>query len=99
MHLGTSVGDDGISEESVELGVLLDGEVDASGHNSALLHLLSGIAGELEDLSGEVLENGSEVHGGTVTNSLGESSFLEESGNSSDWEVETSSLGSGLLLG
>ena len=99
MHLGSSVGDDGVSEKSVELWVLLDGEVDASWDDSALLHLLGGVAGELEDLGGEVLEDGCEVDGGTVTYSLGESSFLEESGNSSDWEVETSSLGSGHLLG
>ena len=99
MHLGSSVGDDGISEKSVEVRVLLDGKVDASWDDSALLHLLGGVAGELEDLSGEVLEDGSEVDGGTVTDSLGESSFLEESGDSSDREVESGSLGSGHLFG
>lgn len=99
MHLGSAVSDNGVSEKSLEFGVLLDGEVDASGDDSSLLHLLSSVAGKLEDLSGEVLEDGSEVDRSAFANSGGVSTFLKESGDSSDGEVKTSLLGSGLLLG
>ena len=55
-----------------------------TGNNSALLVVLGGVTGELEDLSGEVLKNGSEIDWGTGSNSIGILSLLEESGDSSD---------------
>ena len=88
-------GDGGSLEELVELFVVLDGEEDVSGDNSASLVILGGVSSELEDLSGEVLKDGSEVDGGTGSNSLGVSSLLEESGDSSDGELESSSDGFG----
>ena len=88
-------GDGGSLEELVELFVVLDGEEDVSGDDSASLVVLGGVASELEDLSGEVLKDGSEVDGGSSTDSLGVSSLLEESGDSSDGELESSSDGLG----
>ena len=91
----TSGSDGGSGQESVQLLVVSDGELDVSGHDSALLVVLSGVASELEDLGGEVLEDGSEVHGGTGTDSLGVSARLEESSDSSNGELESSLSGSG----
>ena len=57
---------------------------------SALFVIFSSVSGELKDLSGEVLKNGSKVNWGTCSDSLGPSSSLQVSGNSSDWELESS---------
>ena len=89
----TTGGDGGAAEKSVELLIVADSELDVTGHNSGLLVVLGGVACELEDLSGEVLKDGGEVHWGTGTDTLGVSALLHEASDSSDWELE-SSLGS-----
>ena len=89
----TTGSDGGAAEESVELFVVADGELNVTGNDSALLVVLGGIAGELEDLSCEVLKDGSAVHGGTGADAAGVAALLHEAGNSSDWELK-SSLGS-----
>jgi hypothetical protein len=91
----TTGGDGGVGQKSVELLIVADGELDVTGHNSGLLVVLGGVTGELEDLSGEVLKDGSEVHGGTSTDALGEAASLEEAGDSADGELKTSLAGSG----
>ena len=79
------------AEELVELFVVADGELDVARDDSALLGVLGGVACELEDLGGEVLKDGSEVHWGTGSDSIGILSLLEESSDSSDWELKSSS--------
>ena len=91
----TTGGDGGILEKSVELLVVSDGQLDVSWDDSGLLVVLGGITGELEDLSGEVLKDGSEVDWSTSSDSLGVSSLLHESGDSSDWELKSGSGGLG----
>ena len=86
-------GDGGSLEELVELFVVLDGKEDVSGDDSTSLVVLGGVTGELEDLSGKVLKDGSKIDGGSGSDSLGVSSLLEESGDSSDGELESSSDG------
>ena len=86
----TTGSDGGAAEESVELFVVADGELNVTGNDSALLVVLGGIAGELEDLSCEVLKNGGEVDWGTSTNALSISALLHEAGNSADGELKSS---------
>ena len=52
------------AEELVQLLVVAHGEGDVAGHDARLLVVAGGVAGELEDLSAEVLEDGSEVDRG-----------------------------------
>merc|ERR1719420_2063389 len=59
----TARGDGHAGEQLGELLVVADGELDVAGHNAALLVVAGGVAGELEDLSGEVLKDGREAHG------------------------------------
>ena len=91
----TTGGDGGILKESVELLVVSNGELDVSGDDSGLLGILGGVSSELEDLSSEVLKNGSKVDGSASTNSGGRSVLLEESSNSTNGELETGSGGLG----
>ena len=86
----TTGGDGNILHKLGKLLIVSDGELDVSWDNSALLGVLGGVTGELEDLSGEVLKDGSEVDGGTGSNSLGVSSGLHVSGDSSDGELKSS---------
>ncbi len=86
----TALGDGDITKELVQLLVVADGELNVSGDDSGLLVVTSSIAGQLEDLSSEVLEDGSKVDGraGTYAGSI--SALSQEAGNSSDGELETS---------
>ena len=90
----TTGGNGGTTHKLVELIVVSDGHLDVSGDDSGSLEILSGVSGELEDLSCEVLEDGGEVDGGSGSNSGGEFTGLHVSGDSSDGELESSSLGS-----
>jgi hypothetical protein len=90
----TTGSDGGGAEETVELLIVADSELNVTGHNAGLLVVLSGVASELEDLSGEVLKDGSEVHGGTGTDALSVATSLHETGDTSDGELESSLAGS-----
>ena len=59
----TTGGDGDSAEELVELLVVLDGKGDVAGDDAGLLVVAGGVAGELEDLGAEVLEDGGEVDG------------------------------------
>ena len=83
--------DGGVSHESGKLFVVSDGELDVSWDNSASFVVSGGVTGELEDLSGEVFEDSSEIDWGSSSNSLGVSSLSEVSGDSSDWELKSGS--------
>ena len=62
-----SSGNGDTAEQLVELLVVLDGEGDVAGHDAGLLVVARGVAGELEDLGAEVLEDGGEVDTGANT--------------------------------
>ena len=94
----TSGRDGDASEKLVELFVVADGELDVPGDDAAPLVVARGVAGELEDLSGEVLHNGGEVHGGTSTNALGVSALAQVACDTADGELKSRlrALGRGL---
>ena len=86
----TSLGDGHTAQQLVELLVVADGQLDVAGHDAGLLVVASGIAGELEDLSRQVLKDGGKVHGGTSSDAGSEAAALEESANAADGELQTS---------
>lgn len=53
-----------------------------SGDDALSLVVASGIAGQLQDLCGEVLQHSSQVDGGAGTDTLGIATFLQETSNS-----------------
>ena len=87
----TSFGNCGVGQELVEFFVVSDGEENVSWDNSGLLVILSGVACEFQDFSGEVFEDGGEIDGGSSTNSFGVVGMSEESADSSDWELKACS--------
>ena len=66
----TTLGDGHASKELGQLLVIADSQLDVAGDDTGLLVVTSGVACQLEDLSGQVLKDGSQVHGGTGTNAL-----------------------------
>ena len=90
----TTGSNSGTTHKFVELIVVSDGHLDVSGDDSGSLEILSGVSGELEDLSCEVLKDGGKIDWGTGSNSLGVSSLSKVSGDSSYWELESGSGGS-----
>ena len=82
------------SEQLVELLIVLDGQGDVAGDDAALLVVAGGVAGELEDLGGEVLEDGGEVDAGANSDALGVATLLQVASDTRDGELE-SRLGGG----
>ena len=86
----TTRGDGNLSEELVQLLIISDGELNVSGDDSLLLAFLGGVSSELQDLSDHVLEDGGQVDWSTRTNLAGVTAVLQESSDSSDWELQPS---------
>ena len=63
-----STASDGGLDQSVQLLVSPDGELEMSGGDSLHLQVLTGVAGQLEDLSREVLQDGGAVDGSGGSN-------------------------------
>ena len=63
-HTTTS---DSSLDQSVEFFVTADSELQVTGSYSLHLEILASVASELQDLSGQVLEDGSGVDGGCGT--------------------------------
>lgn len=75
-------------DESIELLVTSDGKLQMSWGDSLNLKVLRGVTGKLENLSGQVLEDGCAVNSGSGSNSaVGTDSTLKESVDSTNWEL------------
>ena len=61
----TSLGDGDSSQELVQFFVVTDGQLQVTGDDPGLLVVTSGVTSQLEDLSSQVLKDGSEVDRGT----------------------------------
>ena len=85
----TSLGDGDTGQEFVQLLVVPDGELKMSWDDPGLLVVTGGVACQLENLSGQVLKDGSKVHWCTSSNSLGVVAFPQEPVDTSDWELKS----------
>ena len=86
----TTLGNGDTGEKFVELLVVADGELEMTGDDPGLLVVTGSVASELEDLSCEVLHDGSEVHWGTSTYTFSIVSLAEKTVDTSNWELKTS---------
>ena len=94
----TTLGNGDTGEELVQFLVITDGELEMTGDDPGLLVVTGSIASELKNLSSEVLHNGSKVHWGTSTYTLGIVALAEETVDTSHGELESSTAGPGLCL-
>ena len=80
---------DGGLDEGVELLVTTDGELKVARGDTLDLEVLGGVTGKLEDLGGEVLKDGSGVHGGGGTDAaVLVNALLEETVDTTDRELQ-----------
>ena len=77
------------AKQLVELFIVADGELKVAGNDARLLVIAGRVSGQLEDLSGEILHDGSEVHGSTSTDAGRVLACLEVAGNTAHGELKT----------
>ena len=58
----TTLGDDDVAKEFVQLLVVSDGKLKMTRHNTLLLVITSSVTCEFENFGGKVLQDGSEVY-------------------------------------
>jgi hypothetical protein len=85
----TTLGDGDVAEKLVQLLIVADGELEVTGDDTGLLVVASGVAGKLEDLSSQVLEDSGEVDGSASTDTLGVVALAEETVDTTNGERET----------
>ena len=95
----TTLGDGDVAEKLVQLLIVADGELEVTGNDTGLLVVASGVASKLEDLSSQVLKDGSEVDGSAGTDTLGVVALAEETVDTTNGERETSLGRAGLRVG
>ena len=82
-------------QELVELLVVAHGKLHVARDDARLLVIAGGVAGELEDLSSEVLEHSRQVHGRAGADARGVLALLEEAVHTAHGELEARLLGAG----
>ena len=82
-------GDRDLAEQLVKLLVIAHGELHVARDDARLLVVASGIACKLEDLGGQVLEHGREVHGCTGTDTRRDTRVLNEAGHTANGELKS----------
>ena len=85
----TSGSDGDTSQKLVELLVVADGELQVARDDAAALVVAGGVTGQLQDLGGEVLEDGGKVHGGTSSDAGGVASLLQVGSNAANRELKS----------
>ena len=94
----TTLGDGHTREELVQFLIVTDGQLKMTRDDPGLLVVTSGVAGQLEDLSGQVLHDGGHVDGGTGSDTLGIVTLPQETVDTSHGELKSSTAGPGLCL-
>ncbi|KAG7273077.1 hypothetical protein CRUP_024807 [Coryphaenoides rupestris] len=87
------------AQQLVELLVVADGQLQVAGDDAGLLVVAGGVSGELQDLSGQVLEHSRQVDGSSGTDALSVVPLAEESVDTADGELEPGTGRAGLGLG
>ena len=95
----STLGDGDSGKQLVQLLVVPDGELEMTGDDPGLLVVTGSVASQLEDLSSEVLHDGSKVDGSSSTNTGGVVSLAEQTVNTSNGELKSGSAGPRLGLG
>jgi hypothetical protein len=85
----TALGDGDVPEELVQLLIVADGELEMAGDDTGLLVVARSVASQLENLSGEVLEDSGEVDGSAGTDTLSVVALAEETVDTANGESQT----------
>lgn len=94
----TTLGNGHTGEELVQFLVVADGQLKMTGDDPRLLVVTSGISCQLEDLSGEVLHDGSQVDWCTGSDALAVVALAEQTVDTSYGELKPGTAATGLGL-
>ena len=94
----TTLSNGDTAEQLVQLLVVADSQLEVTGDDPGLLVVTGSVASQLKDLSCEVLHDGCHVDRGTSSNTLGIVALPQETVDTSDGELESSTAGPGLCL-
>ena len=85
----TSLGDGHTGQKLVQLLVVADGQLQVTGDDPGLLVVTSGVSCQLENLSGQVFHNGSQVHGSSGTDALAIVALAKQAVDTANGELQT----------
>ena len=85
----TTLGDGDAGQELVQLLVVADGELQVAGDDPRLLVVAGGVSCQLENLSSQILHDGSQVDGRTGSDALGVVAFAQMTVNTTDGELKS----------
>lgn len=86
----TALRDRDVAQKLVQLLIVPDGQLKMPGNDTGLLVVASSVACQLENLGSQVLEDGSQVHRSTGTDTLSVVALPEQTVNTTDGEGQTS---------
>ena len=87
----STLSDGDTSKKLVQLFVVSDGKLKMSWDDPGLLVVTGSIAGQLENLSCKVFHDSSQIDGSTSTNTGSVVTLAEETMDTSNWELKSSS--------
>ena len=90
----TTRGDGDTTEKLVELLVVPHRQLNVTGDDASLLVITGRVAGELQNLSREILEDRSQINWSTSSNTAGILALLQKPMNTPDRELKPCLLGS-----
>ena len=94
----TTLSDGDTRQELVQLFVVTDGQLQVTGDDPSLLVVASGVSGQLENFSGQVLHDGCQVDGCSSTDAFGVATFAEHTVDTTDGELKSGTARTGLGL-
>ena len=94
----TTLGNGDAREQFVQFLVVADGQLQVAGDDSGLLVVSSSVACQFQNFSCQVLEDGSQVHGGTGSDTFGVVALAQKTVDSANGELQTGTAGSALCL-
>ncbi|CAG5946272.1 unnamed protein product [Menidia menidia] len=94
-----ALGDGDPPQQLVELLVVAHGQLQVARDDPSLLVVAGRVAGQLQDLGGQVLQDGRQVHGGSGPDALRVVSFTQQPVHAAHGELEPRTGGAGGILG
>lgn len=94
----TTLGDGHAAEKFVQLLVITHSQLEMARDDTGLLVVSCGVTGQLQNLSGQILQDGGQVDGGPSTNSLCVITFAEETVDTTDGKLQASTGAASLGL-
>lgn len=94
----TSLSDGYTGQQLVQFLVVADGQLQVTWNDTGFLVVTSGVAGQLENFSRQILHDGGQVDRCTGTDSLGVVSLTKQTVDATNWELESGTARSALRL-